>query len=359
MNGLKRLQSYLAKENLDAICISGMSNLHYFSGFTGTTAVLFVTPADAFLITDARYTEQANNQCEGYSVIEHHQGAWLAIAELINESIVKNIKRCAFEGNIMTYNIFKKMESTLTTVEEFVPVSLEALRAVKREDELVLLRKAAKIADDAFALTLPEIKPGMTENEVRIILETNMLKLGSSAPSFDTIIASGYRSSMPHGVASDKVIEEGDFITFDFGAIYKGYHSDMTRTIVLGKASDRQKELYYAVLEAQELGVNSVKAGMSGEELDSIVRNSLEEKGYGDYFNHGLGHGVGLDIHELPIASPRGKNILEKNMLVTVEPGVYFEGDIGLRIEDSVIVTETGCEIITKTSKELLELLNI
>lgn len=356
MNGLKRLQKYLLEKNFDSIIIIGMSNLQYFSGFTGTTAALFVTPNDAYLITDGRYVEQASQQCTGFSVIQHHKGIWLAINNLIKEFYKNSIKNCAFEGNILTFDQYTKLTGTITNIKKFTSVTLESLRAVKRDDEIVFLKKAAEIADKAFAETLPLIKPGMSENDVRVILESKMLENGSSGPSFETIIASGYRSSMPHGVASDKIIEEGDFITFDFGAIYKGYHSDMTRTIVLGKASQKQKDLYYAVLKAQKLGVSSVKAGLSGFELDKIVRNSLTSDGYAKHFTHGLGHGVGLDIHELPIASPSSKDTLDVNMVVTVEPGIYFEGDIGLRIEDTVIVKENSCEIITKTSKELLEL---
>ena len=203
---------------------------------------------------------------------------------------------------------------------------------------------------------LPQLRVGMTENEARIILETEMLQRGSREPSFATIVASGYRSSMPHGVASDKVMERGDFVTFDFGAMYNGYHSDMTRTIVLGKATDLQKKLYSVVLEAQMRGVAGVKAGVSGKEIDTICREYIQEQGYGSYFGHGTGHGVGLDIHELPVASPRSNDILASNMVVTVEPGIYLPGEMGLRIEDTVIVTEEGCEILSQTPKELIEL---
>lgn len=356
MNGLGRLQEYLLAEDIDGILIDDMANLHYFAGFTGTTGLAFVTGAEAFFITDSRYIQQASDQCEGYSVVEHARGAYPAFGEILRDHVQKEMTKLAVVGNHMTVNTLETVKKEIGTEITIVPVTLEHLRAVKNEEELEYMRKAAAIGDAAFAELLKVLKVGMTENEARIVLESAMLRLGSEGPSFDTIVASGVRSSMPHGVASDKVIEEGDFVTFDFGAIYKGYHSDMTRTVVMGRASGRQKIIYEAVLAAQKAGVAAVRPGLTGEALDKLVRDMLKEQGYGEYFRHGLGHGVGLDIHELPVASPSSTSVLEENMVVTVEPGVYFDGDMGLRIEDSVIVTADGCEILTKTPKELLEI---
>ena len=196
----------------------------------------------------------------------------------------------------------------------------------------------------------------MTENEARIILEAEMLKRGSEEPSFATIVASGNRSSMPHGVASDKIIEAGDFITFDFGAVYKGFHSDMTRTVVMGPASEQQKKLYSIVLEAQKRGVAAVRAGITGKELDAVCRDYIREQGYTKEFNHGTGHGVGLEIHEEPVANAKSDTVFSENMIITVEPGIYLSGEIGLRIEDSVIVKADGCELLTHSPKELIEI---
>lgn len=355
MNGLHRLQDFLIRQKYDSFLLMSPSNLHYFSGFTGTTGIAWVTPDRAYLITDSRYTEQAEAQCEGYTVKQHTKGPWELLTELVLNNSGKTPMLCGFEGNHITYDDYSKARMALGDTWTMSSQPLELLRAVKREDELVLLRKAANIGDQAFAQMLQTIKSGMTEDEVRIILESAMLHLGSSEPSFATIIASGKRSSMPHGVASDKIIEEGDFVTFDFGAVYQGYHSDMTRTIVVGKASEEQRNLYQALLTAQILGVNSVKAGITGSYLDGIVRTELSRTGLNPYFTHGLGHGVGLDIHEEPVASPKSNTIFEENMIVTVEPGVYFPGKWGLRIEDSVVVQKNGCEILTKTTKELIE----
>ncbi len=196
----------------------------------------------------------------------------------------------------------------------------------------------------------------MTENDARIILESEMLKRGSEEPSFATIVASGNRSSMPHGVASDKIIDAGDFITFDFGAVYKGFHSDMTRTVVMGPASEQQKNLYSIVLEAQKRGVAAVRAGITGKELDAVCRDYIRERGYTKEFNHGTGHGVGLEIHEEPVANAKSDTVFSENMIITVEPGIYLSGEIGLRIEDSVIVKADGCELLTHSPKELIEI---
>ncbi|MCF0156257.1 MAG: aminopeptidase P family protein [Veillonella sp.] len=353
MNGLTRLQDFLVQEGYEGMFVTSSTNLHYFAGFTGTAGVAFVTRDKAWFLTDSRYTEQAQGQCEGYTVIQYQQPIWEEIKALAEEHDVRAI---AIEGDSMTVDEFGKVIDIFGDGFEFNSVQLQGLRAVKREDELVHMRKAAQIADEAFAVLLEKIKVGMTENEARIILETEMLKRGSDEPSFATIVASGHRSSMPHGVASDKVIEKGDFVTFDFGAVWKGYHSDMTRTICMGPASDEQKKLYEIVLNAQKKGVSAVRAGLLGVELDTICRDSIENDGYGAYFNHGLGHGVGLDIHEQPVASPRSESVLETNMIITVEPGVYLPGKIGLRIEDSVIVTDDGCEVLTHSPKELIEI---
>ena len=239
----------------------------------------------------------------------------------------------------------------------FLPCDLTSLRAVKEPYELKATRKASNIADRAFADLLPYIKPGVTEKELAARLESNMLLLGSEEKSFTTIVASGRRSAMPHGTASPKVIEAGDFVTFDFGAVWEGYHSDITRTVVVGKASQAQKDFYNLILEGQKLGVSLVKAGVSRREVDFAVRNYFARYHVSQYFTHSLGHGTGLEIHEQPVLSPKSTGVLEENMIVTVEPGLYIEGKFGVRIEDSVAVTANGCEILTKTPKELMELL--
>ena len=260
-----------------------------------------------------------------------------------------------YEENFLTHFMYENISDGALC--GFLPCDLTSLRAVKEPYELKATRKASNIADRAFADLLPYIKPGVTEKELAARLESNMLLLGSEEKSFTTIVASGRRSAMPHGTASPKVIEAGDFVTFDFGAVWEGYHSDITRTVVVGKASQAQKDFYHLILEGQKLGVSLVKAGVSRREVDFAVRNYFARYHVSQYFTHSLGHGTGLEIHEQPVLSPKSTGVLEENMIVTVEPGLYIEGKFGVRIEDSVAVTANGCEILTKTPKELMELL--
>lgn len=354
MNGLGTMQQFLSANHYDGAILQNPTNLRYFAGFTGTTAVVLITPKSAYLLTDSRYTEQAQQQCENYEVIQYTKDIYETMGDLLDESH-QPLENCIFEGDLMSVDTYMKMADALPDTD-FLSCSMASLRIIKRPDEVVKLKEAFRIADEAFAAMLPQLKVGMSENEARRILEVEMLMRGSSEPSFTTIVASGTRSSMPHGVASDKIMERGDFVTFDFGAMYEGYHSDMTRTIVLGKASELQKKLYDIVLTAQSRGVAAVRPGLTGVELDAVCRDYIRDAGYGEYFGHGTGHGVGLDIHELPVASPRSEDRLEEGMVVTIEPGVYLPNQLGLRIEDTVLVTSDGCEVLTRTSKDLIEL---
>ena len=355
MNGLNQLQKYIKEQELTGVVLIDPINLHYFAGFTGTTGFAIVTQDKAFMITDFRYTEQATKQCEGYEVIQYETSVMDTLVDIFNDNHIYD-GLFGIEGKYMPVDTYETLCDTLDERFNFTSINFAKLRAVKREDELELMRKAAKIGDDAFAALLPQLKVGMTENDARIILESEMLKRGSEEPSFATIVASGNRSSMPHGVASDKIIDAGDFITFDFGAVYKGFHSDMTRTVVMGPSSEQQKNLYSIVLEAQKRGVAAVRAGITGKELDAVCRDYIRERGYTKEFNHGTGHGVGLEIHEEPVANAKSDTVFSENMIITVEPGIYLSGEIGLRIEDSVIVKADGCELLTHSPKELIEI---
>ena len=229
------------------------------------------------------------------------------------------------------------------------------MRLIKKDYEIENIKKATEISDIAFAETIKIVKAGMSEKDVAAHLEYIQRNLGAEDKSFNTIVASGYRSALPHGVASDKKIGNNELVTTDFGAYYNGYVSDVTRTFFVGdKIEDKQREIYNIVLEANLLAIKHVKAGMKGSELDKIARDYIAGKGYGDNFGHGLGHGIGLEIHEAPTVSPLGDIVLEENMLITIEPGIYIEGYGGVRIEDDVIVKKDGCVVLNKTSKELL-----
>ena len=350
---IARLRAFLQEHDADGVIIVQPENLRYFSAFTGGEGALVIGLDQAVLWTDSRYTEQAANQSgTWYDIKNHHNALSSSIRSSLNDM---EIGVADYAENFLTHFMYENISDGALC--GFLPCDLTSLRAVKEPYELKATRKASNIADRAFADLLPYIKPGVTEKELAARLESNMLLLGSEEKSFTTIVASGRRSAMPHGTASPKVIEAGDFVTFDFGAVWEGYHSDITRTVVVGKASQAQKDFYNLILEGQKLGVSLVKAGVSRREVDFAVCNYFARYHVSQYFTHSLGHGTGLEIHEQPVLSPKSTGVLEENMIVTVEPGLYIEGKFGVRIEDSVAVTANGCEILTKTPKELMELL--
>jgi Xaa-Pro aminopeptidase/Xaa-Pro dipeptidase len=238
-----------------------------------------------------------------------------------------------------------------------VPVQLDTLRMVKDANEVASIRKAVEIADQAFSQILTFIKPGMSEQAVAVELEYYMSKFGSEKTAFDTIMASGKRGALPHGRASQKIIEAGDFVTMDFGAVYQGYHSDITRTICMGAATERQRQIYDIVLQAQLAGVKATKPGKLGRDVDAVSRKVIEDAGFGEYFGHGLGHSLGLNIHEDPRLAPANTHTaLMENMVVTVEPGIYLPDWGGVRIEDTVLINADGCQILTASTKQLIEI---
>ncbi|MFX0559250.1 M24 family metallopeptidase [Tepidibacillus infernus] len=349
---IERLRKTFKDLQIEGMLITSASNRRYISGFTGSAGYVLITQKDAIFITDFRYVDQAKNQAASYEIIQH-QGS---IVETVNEQLKRlSIQVLGFEQDFVTYSLYKQFEETFVNIE-LKPISqvIEKLRMIKDPNEVALIRKAAEIADQAFSYILTAIKPGMKETDVAFQLECKMRELGAEGASFDTIIASGYRSAMPHGVASDKVIQSGDLVTMDFGAIYQGYVSDITRTIIMGTPNQKQKEIYQIVLEAQLNGVQHVKAGMSGKEADALTRDIISKFGYGEYFGHSTGHGIGLDVHEGPGLSFKSDIILQPGMVVTVEPGIYITDFGGVRIEDDVLITDHGREIITQSTKELL-----
>ncbi len=351
-NRLERLRKLLSKEGADSVLISKEVNLHYFSGFTGDETYLLITPNDTYLITDARYTEQAEQETD-FTIIEHETGL---VEKAISAIKDFHLQHVAFEGKALSYDEFAKFQEALGKDAFSISLDLDVLRVQKDAHEIELIKKAIAISDAGFKHVLKYIKPGVSEIEVAAELEDCMRRLGSERPAFPTIIASGERGSLPHGMASDKLIREGEFVTMDFGAVYKGYHSDITRTVCVGKATEEQKKIYNIVLKAQLMGVESIECGKTGKEIDAISRRYIAEQGYGANYGHGLGHGVGLEIHELPRLSPRATFVVDENMIVTSEPGIYIKGFGGVRIEDTVLVTKKGGVPLTQSTKELIEL---
>jgi Xaa-Pro aminopeptidase len=351
MQKLQSIRSRMQGE-LDAFVITNGYNRRYVSGFTGSSGCCLLTAQAAELITDFRYIEQATKQAQGFEIVRH-EGDMLKTA--VERARQHGSKRLGFEKNHLTYALFQRLQELAQEIE-LVPVAgiVEDARLVKTPEEVQIIKEAAEIADKAFAHILTYIKPGMTELQVANELEFYMRSLGAASSSFDIIVASGARSALPHGVASDKVIEAGDMVTLDFGAYYKGYCSDITRTIAVGEPGEKMREIYDIVLRAQLNGVTKLKSGMTGKEADALTRDIITDAGYGPYFGHSTGHGIGLEVHEGPGLSIRGEQVLVPGMVVTVEPGIYLEGVGGVRIEDDVLITENGCEILTKSPKELL-----
>lgn len=353
MGKLERLRNEFEKYGLDAILITSPINRRYMTGFTGTAGAVLVSRDKARFVTDFRYTEQAAEQAQEFEIVEHKSTMEEELKKQLKEL---NVSRLGFEKNQITYAAFELYESTFEV--ELVPTSgiVETLRLFKTAEELDTMKKAAKIADDAYEHIQSFIKPGVKEIDVSNELEFFMRKQGATSSSFDIIVASGHRSALPHGVASTKEIQEGELVTLDYGALYEGYCSDITRTLAIGEINDDLRKIYNTVLEAQLRGVEGIKPGMTGREADALTRDYIAEKGYEDYFGHSTGHGLGMEVHEGPSLSYRSELKLAPNMVVTVEPGIYIPGVGGCRIEDDIVITETGNERLTHTSKELIQL---
>ena len=344
------LRKVMEQKGLDAIVVLSPYNRRYLSGFTGTSGSLLITQDTKQLITDFRYIQQANSQAEDFEIINQNGPMINKINELIQHGDYKNV---GVEADLITYNEYQALntdEVQLSSIEGVI----ETIRMIKDDFEIKQIQKAADIVDETYEHILKWVKPGMTENEVNNEMEMFMRSKGATCSSFDTIVASGHRGALPHGVASNKVIEEGDMITLDFGALYEGYVSDITRTFAIGEPKEEMKKIYNIVLESQLAALEQIKPDMTGKEADSIARDIISSYGYGEQFGHSLGHGIGLEVHEGPALSQKSDIVLEENMCVTLEPGIYVEGLGGVRIEDDVLVTKNGLQRFTKSTKDLI-----
>ncbi|MBP1755160.1 MAG: yqhT [Firmicutes bacterium] len=355
MDNFKRVQELLNKLSIEAVLISNGNNMRYISGFAGETGYVYVSEKRHAVVTDFRYTIQAEMEAEGYEVITIGNGGYV---ETLNDILkTDGIHRLGFEAEDMLFATYNNLKDKLA-VDELVPLGNEitAMRRIKTARELERIKNAEAIGDQVFTEILGYIKPGMTELEVAARIEYLLKLKGASGLSFSAIVASGVNSSMPHAVPSMKKLEAGDFLTMDFGCVYEGYCSDMTRTIVIGKASQKQKDVYDTVLKAQLAALDFIKAGVKGKEVDQVARDIIYKAGYEGCFGHGLGHSVGLHIHENPRLSMLEEDIIEEGMTETVEPGIYIKGFGGVRIEDLVAVTKDGHENFTFSDKRLIEL---
>lgn len=352
---LGQLRASLAQRELHALLVTDLTNVRYLTGFSGTNGQAFVSPDRFVFLTDPRYRARAADLVRGAEIQIYPDHPSEALGPLLEAS---KVRRLAVEALSMSIAQRDDLAERLPNVELTSTRGLvEELRRSKSPEELSILKQAVTLADEAFAWVLPRLAPGMSERQVALELEVKMREMGAEGVSFPPIVGSGPNSAHIHHSASGRVLEKGDLVLLDFGCRYEGYCSDLTRTLVLGKATDRQREIYEIVLEAQTAGTGACTAGARAKAVDAQARGIIERAGFGERFGHGLGHGVGLDVHEDPRLRRSSDDVLKEGDVVTVEPGVYLDGFGGVRIEDCVMVTENGREILGAAPKdELIEL---
>lgn len=343
-NRVNKLLEKMSQKQIDTVFITDEKNLYYYSGFYKGEGYLVIGKDKLLVVTDSRYTEYASMVCMGFEVKN--------IASFKPSDFVSEAEVCGFEDSSISY---KKYSELASQIKNLVPVGnmTDSLREIKDDEEIEYIKKAAHITDMTFEHICSYIREGVTEKQIAAEIDSFMKKNGADDIAFSTIAASGTRASLPHAVPTDEKVKKGDFIVLDYGCTVKGYCSDMTRTVAVGEVSKEKREIYNRVLEAQLMALDSLKAGVTGEYVDKVARDYLD-KFYKNAFAHSLGHSVGLYIHEAPNLSPKNKNPLKENTVITVEPGVYLEGNTGVRIEDLTVVKKDGCEILSHSPKELI-----
>lgn len=353
MKNIEKYQSLLETGEVDALLLTSVYNRLYAAQYRVAEGVAVVTREGAYYFTDSRYIEAAEKNLKGFTVRMTHPGS--SEIERINEVIGEHtIKKLGFEENDMTYGDYLRYNEALHAVLVPMQAKIDAFRATKEPWEIELMRKAQAITDQTFSELCKIIQAGMTEKELEAELLYRLYKHGAEGPSFDPIVVSGPNTSLPHGVPGERKLEFGDFITMDFGCIYGGYCSDMTRTVALGFVSEEMDKVYKTVLKAQLAGIAATKAGVAGRDIDGAARKVIADAGYGDYFGHGYGHSLGILIHEAPNVNTRNDQPMPAGAVVSAEPGIYLPGKFGVRIEDVTVITETGCEVLTKSPKNLI-----
>jgi Xaa-Pro aminopeptidase len=355
MNRISKLLQVLKEKQVEGFFTSSVANITYLTGFTGDSSRLIITPDRCVLMTDGRYTEQAKQECpEEVEIFK-----WLNNKRYANETYfhiidISGIKSLGFEGNLLSYTEYETLNKGLEHVD-FINIEgvVESIRQQKDPEEIEKLSIACDISDRALELTLPYIREGITELELTARLEFNMKTNGAENLSFETLVISGTRTSLLHGKPSDKKINRGELVLLDFGALYKGYHADISRTFIMGQANEKQKEIYTYIQQAEMKAIMTLKPGISAQIPDQKVRSIIPDK-YLDYYYPGLGHGVGIQIHEEPFLGHTSENILEQNMTLTIEPGIYIPGWGGIRIEDTVVIQEQSARCLSRFPRDLI-----
>ncbi len=349
---IKKIQNKL--DCSEAMLITSDCNRFYFTGLKSSAGTVVITKTNSYLLIDFRYIEKAKSVVKSCKILLS-QRLDSEIKEILTNDGIKKLYVEAFNLSISQFEAYKNtFDGVEVSNSDEMNRYIEKLRSVKTEQEIEYIKKAQDFTDRTFSYILERIEAGRTEKDIMLDMEFFMRKIGSEGISFDTIVVSGKKSSMPHGVPSDKVIEKGDFITMDFGSVYNGYRSDMTRTVAVGHVSDEQKHIYDTVLRAQLTALDAVKAGVVCKDIDKIARDIIYNEGYEGCFGHGLGHSVGIEIHESPNFNMRDETILQEGTIMTVEPGIYVENFCGVRIEDMVVATKDGCINLTHSKKDLI-----
>ncbi len=353
MESLKKIIRTITARHIDGFLVTSPENRRYLSNFTPddhsiteSSGALLITKNQRFLLTDGRYTEQAKKDSPDWSVITYKKGLVNEIKRISNEIALKTI---GFESRYITAYNFNKLKKEIPEIS-FIPLDgiIEEQRQIKTEPEIEKIKTAIKIAEDVFEESLNFLKPRITEKKLASII-TDMLFLRSECPSFPTIVAGGQNSALPHAIPSDREIKEHEPVIIDMGARYDGYCSDMTRTMFINEPDDTLKEIYRTVRDAQKMAIAKIKAGLTGREIDQISRDFIKQKGFGRYFNHSLGHGVGIAVHEAPSFSMRYKKQIKKGMIVTVEPGIYIPGLGGVRLEKMILINDSDCSDLSSS----------
>jgi Xaa-Pro aminopeptidase len=350
---LKKLHERWSSWKVDALLITTLENIRYLSGFTGSSGVIIITSDQAFFLTDSRYDSQSRDEVDGLK-IKIYKKQIEEVASLINKLKPKSI---GFEAKGISYDTYRRLKGLLHTKKLTpLPEDIDRIRAIKDTSELKLIKKAVNLASIGFKAASNCIKPGVAECNVAFDAEVAMKKNGAHGLSFDIIVASGKRSALPHGKASSKKIRKSEMVIVDLGARYHGYHSDETCTFIVGKPNKEQKKIYQVVKDAHDKATEAARPGVKASSIDFVARDFIKKAGYGKYFSHGTGHGVGLAVHEWPNISPYNDNTVEEGMVFTIEPGIYIPGWGGIRIEDMILVTKNGHEVLTEMPKEMMVL---
>ena len=352
MNHITQIAAKLSEYGLDAMLVTCEAGELYTIGFHGE-GVALITAEESWYFTDSRYIEAAQEtvKADHVSLPEGGRDYPKTIEALLQS---RGIKTLGFEENYMTVAAHSKWSAALSAELKSASALLSSLRAAKDKEEIAAMTAAQRIAEQALEITLTMVRPGVTEKEVAARLEYEMVRLGAEKKSFDTIVASGPNSSKPHAIPGERKIQQGDFVTIDFGCMVDGYCSDTTRTVAVGEPSEEMRKVYNIVYRAQLAGIAAAKAGVPGKEVDAAARKIIEDAGYGEYFGHSLGHSLGIEIHESPNFAPREETVMPVGAVVSVEPGIYLPGKFGVRIEDVVLLGENGCTVLTNYPKELI-----